>query len=479
MTFSMNMPFTIRENYEFDSTKIVFTAGVARLIATTGIPQADFHSTLDENSGMSAIDHSGNERNGAFQGGLDESAWVTGKINYAVQFDGAGIVNFGDYFSYERTTAFSLECWIKFTSTASQIIMGRQKNSGNFQGYQLSAAAGKLRIALRDDLNNKITKETTVLYNDGDWHHVVGTYDGSSGSGGVTLYVDNIDTGAFILSDTFTSSFLNTADFQISGRDGSNNPLASGTCIDECAVYQRELTPAEVDFRWNDGNGTVELPGATTTYPVDNPYLVNKGPVYIQDLSDLQEVVTETGSDEVRYSIVLNAIDYWWTGLAWAVSTGYDETNTVAEILANASTLPLPELFQIKSYLHSDDGTSTPEISNLYIEYNPDQASLSEPNECSVYGYINDAEAENVEGVTVIATLLYYNTYGSSYQMTKQKVVAVSDSTGRWDMSLVENENMEGTAGYKFEFKGAGIDHSSNRIVPNQLTKNFAELETI
>ena len=58
---------------------------------------------------------------------------------------------------------------------------------------------------------------------------------------------------------------------------------------------------------------------------------------------------------------------YYWNGSAWVVSDGtYAKSNTVSELNAHLSTFPITSgTFKFKAFLHSDDGTQTPELDNF------------------------------------------------------------------------------------------------------------------
>lgn len=484
MTYELTINFDDEDNLEFDDTKVMIDGGAAKLVPTTSPPESELHCTFEDALQLVARDYSGHYRDGAFQASLDDSAWVPGKIGSGVQFNNAGIINYDDNFSFDIDDAFSIEFWVKFTYGGATILMiaSKQRHIAPLEGYHISTGLGKIRFALRDSDDKLILLETPGTYNDGSWHHVVCVYDGD---GAVThidtkLYVDNVNVGTYISTDKFTGTMVNSVNFQLSGRNGNNAVLTSDFVLDELVVYSRALTPAEIAFRWNLGAGTSTIPGEFTTYPMDNPTVVYKGVVEMQEVLNFVATTVEIGLDLVKYSLIVNSVDYYWDGSAWSVSTSYVESNTAAEILANLSSLALPNSIRVKAYLHSDDGASTPEISVIQFEYNPNPSiDVGTIYECLVYGHVTNAEGEVVPGVSVTAVLTDYSMYASTFIMTKSKVETRTDSNGRWELSLVENASMSGTVGYTFTFKGSGMDISENKVVPNLTTKNYAALEDL
>ena len=192
MAFKRTVPFENSENYDFDDEKIeiISLLSLARLIPQVSGAEATMYAKLDENKGLVAIDSSGNGIHGAFQGGLDETNWTTGKINSAIVgiSTTSGFINFDQLIEYERTDAFSLECWFNTTSTAAMSFISKQKFTGVLEGFAISCTGGKPRAVIRDTSSNVISIEAENAYNDGDWHHVVLTYDGSSNASGTKLY---------------------------------------------------------------------------------------------------------------------------------------------------------------------------------------------------------------------------------------------------------------------------------------------------
>ena len=55
----------------------------------------------------------------------------------------------------------------------------------------------------------------------------------------------------------------------------------------------------------------------------------------------------------------------------------------------------------------------------------------------------------------------------------------ISDEVGYWELNLVENENMQTGVGYKFLFSGDNINIRYDKLVPNEIEKNFLALENL
>ena len=91
-----------------------------------------------------------------------------------------------------RTTPWTLEGWIRNSSTNTQLIAATRNGSSGYKGWDLSMIAGKLRVLASSDITSSSTSfTTTALYNDGVWHHVAVRWDPNTGATGwMKLYVD-------------------------------------------------------------------------------------------------------------------------------------------------------------------------------------------------------------------------------------------------------------------------------------------------
>ena len=105
--------------------------------------------------------------------------------------------------------------------------------------------------------NGMTTVNTSKALNDGQWHHAVGTLDGS----GVTLYVDGKRVG----HNGGTSSAQPYSGYWRIGGDSTwaGNPYFNGD-IDDVAIYPTALTLAQVQAHYTDSGRTVDLPAKPT-----------------------------------------------------------------------------------------------------------------------------------------------------------------------------------------------------------------------
>ena len=191
---------------------------------------------LNESGGASASDSSIYERNGTLVN-MEDADWVSGKFGNCLDFNSDSsneYVNFGNILNFERDKEVTYLFWINSTYSGSySTIFSKVTPSGGYYGTQCFLHNGKITFYMTS-ASGQIYATESVTVNDGDWHLIAITYDGSSNSSGVYIYVDGIDRTSG-RSGTVAASILNSGNFQISGRRGASNVFYGK--IDEFAVY--------------------------------------------------------------------------------------------------------------------------------------------------------------------------------------------------------------------------------------------------
>lgn len=221
-----------------------------RVIDSNSPVKGSWH--LDEGSGTTAYDRSGNGNNGTL---YNSPAWVDGKFGKALSFDGSN-----DYVTTpiisNTLTDFTMEAWVKASSVPSnrRIVMGSGWNYNDWYiGINLSSNTGAparkwlFWVANNSQIAYVAAPDEIVA---GEWYYLVATYQGTTGK----FYIN----GNYIGSFTFTRT-TDSNPFQI-GRSYSGEYFNG--LVDEVRVYNRALTSAEVsDLYQNYGYTTTNAPG--------------------------------------------------------------------------------------------------------------------------------------------------------------------------------------------------------------------------
>jgi hypothetical protein len=169
---------------------------------------------------------------GALAGDGDDAALLDGSTGYVSVPDSSSL-DLGD-------GPFTMEAWIKRGSTATDDDIV-QKGTNAYRLY-VTATTGKL--ALRKEGVADIVQSTTAILDTTTWHHVVATKTGAA----TKLYIDGADVTGTVTNQTL----VDTTSALLIG--GSGTGFFNGS-IDELAVYDTVLTPAQVALHYAEGRG--------------------------------------------------------------------------------------------------------------------------------------------------------------------------------------------------------------------------------
>lgn len=241
----------------------VFGAGFIMSSAAHAQCPSDIVSfwTLDETDNTTPVTYSDSVGgNPGLETANPPDPTTAGKINGAQTFTAANtdqisIQDPNDDFDWAADQSFSIELWMKSTTTGSgadnEVMVGRidvgvsdlawwigvegtgSPNPGNFHWYlQDSNDAADLV-----ELNS-----TGLNAADGAWHHVVGVHNASTNT--VYLYVDGNEVDVQT-SAVFSANFASDEGISVGWLDIAPNYYFNGT-LDEIAIYNRALSATEV-----------------------------------------------------------------------------------------------------------------------------------------------------------------------------------------------------------------------------------------
>lgn len=216
--------------------------------------QADTPTSLwrlgESPSSAGAADQFGSNA-GSYQGGVTQGQTgpIGGDTATAATFDGStGTVDVADSpdLRFANTQALSVEAWVKTTSAAQQEIASKMANASPYQGWELGTNSGEPYLYLIDSWSsNAIAVTANQVINDGNWHHLVVTYDGSSKAAGVTFYIDGKAIPFTTTSDdTLTGTSVSAAPLYLGSRAGS--ALFFNGSLADVAVYRSQLDAGQV-----------------------------------------------------------------------------------------------------------------------------------------------------------------------------------------------------------------------------------------
>ena len=277
---------------------------------------------MNESSGAIA-DTSGQGNNGTYNGVLYSQV---GKLNTALSFDGSNdYVSVADSANLDITDDITVSLWIKMNSKApwdSILTKSIVWDGDNGYGFFFRGGGPVLNFFI-----NHVDYGVAVLDPSpsvGEWHHIVGTYDGSN----VRIYSDGVEGTPM----SYTNSIgTNNKDLRI-GYDADLGGYFDGS-IDEVAIWNRALSPTEVLDLYKRG--------------------VLKLKYQVRSCDDA------ACSGETFIGPDGTGSDYYEWGTTNSVSTpSFNLTNVIDN-----------QYFQYKTYFESDDSSYSPELKSATVNY--------------------------------------------------------------------------------------------------------------
>lgn len=229
----------------------------------------------------------------------------------------------------------------------------------------------------------------------------------------------------------------------------------------------------------NNSNTQMSMDTLTVTYtgriyPTDDPTItVNSGQL-MDGLEAFEAVLTAGGADGIGFILSVNGSDKYWNGSAWVASDGsYAQSNSAADVNTNAAALVLTgETIKVKAVLHSDDGSTTPNIESVTLTYNFFAESPGETLKTIVYGWVYGNDGEPKAGITVAMKLTDpAEVLGDVYLYNKGPAETETDANGYWELSVPRK------AGVTFEYLARiGFDSYTVEIEGSVETVSFNDL---
>jgi hypothetical protein len=217
--------------------------------------------TLDRKNltNATATDITGNGKNGTLSGSLSTANILNGKIREGLSFNGTS--NYIDVgigkFPYTSSSSFSGSLWVK-TTGGTQTLMSNM-DQGSVAGWHFSTTASGLNFLMANAAySNLISVFSVANVNDGRWHHVGFTYDGSHTAAGVVLYIDGKQTDKTI-NNNVDPGLLGDYGFKIgvlTGFGGLPFAYMNGS-MDDIRLYGRMVTATEMNTLYRQGGSTV------------------------------------------------------------------------------------------------------------------------------------------------------------------------------------------------------------------------------
>ena len=186
-------------------------------------------------------------------GGVDFTAGI---INNASSFAGDSLyLSTGTYISSTGTvsrsgtfTAISVSAWVKTTDSGVGLNVGNFAVTASPECVRLITVGADAVFQIEETGGGGVDHNASssgVTVNDGNWHHILGTWDGTT----QTVYVDGVAVG----TNSYSGACVYKAQFQVGISNSADAP--STAAIDEVGVWNVCLTGSNALQLYNSGAG--------------------------------------------------------------------------------------------------------------------------------------------------------------------------------------------------------------------------------
>jgi PKD repeat protein len=193
---------------------------------------------LDEGSGVTAVDSSGNGNDGTL---VNNPTWINGKIGKGLSFDGTNdYVNCGQDTSLKISGAITVEAWVNWAGDGNPYFVTKFGDRRH-RSYDLSGNSdGTVEFRVGGSDCNTIKSSGSTSIPTGEWVYLVGTYEPSS-------YVRLFVNGVLAKENTASipaSQGDNGLAWYIGAREGNEGWFKG--IIDEVKIYNGALSAEEI-----------------------------------------------------------------------------------------------------------------------------------------------------------------------------------------------------------------------------------------
>jgi len=203
--------------------------------------------------------------NPASGGGAPPFEYTPIDNNYSMEFDGLG-----DYIQVGQTNqslgitgAITISAWVKFPNGYNggpnpryATIIAEDDYGGAARNFWFGFRGGafdSIRFYVFHNDGSITDLQSTPTVNDGNWHHVLGTYDGTTDADSFKIYIDGVNTDSTTATSTGVRSTSVVGPTIGAARDSSPLYFLQGN-IDELAVWNKALSEDTIEGIYNTTN---------------------------------------------------------------------------------------------------------------------------------------------------------------------------------------------------------------------------------
>ena len=162
----------------------------------------------------------------------------------------------GDLVQFQPNQDFSIATWIRLRNPPAVYFLAAKDDFGvPSRGWSLftqTTGGWHFGFAYGAGSNVLDLESTSVIILPNVWYHVVGTHNLSDKR--VSLYVDGVQ----LATDTYAFTAAANSEPMYIGRQTSGGLMRAVAKTDQCVFFNKELTPAEINFIKNNPDQLLE-----------------------------------------------------------------------------------------------------------------------------------------------------------------------------------------------------------------------------
>jgi len=222
-------------------------------------PGPVLHLKMDENTGTTSYDTSGNANSGIFGGGNASyrPTWTQGKFGNGALYDGNDYIDVADSDSLRPAYGLTMETWVYYPAAASNAcFICKQYSTGSANSFALWAASDVLYSGVNISITGGSGSVNHGTMPADSWVHIATTWDTISNT--VTTYVNGVKN-ATTGTTTATSLSYDTAGVFIGGDDNDADNIpdfwnSSGINQDDVRIYNYARNSKQIVEDMNAGH---------------------------------------------------------------------------------------------------------------------------------------------------------------------------------------------------------------------------------
>lgn len=357
--FSDSSKYTLQ-----DTNKLLFNSNKVQIKNATYCVN---NYKFEETSGTSCVDSKG-LYNGTYVG----TTSVMGNIGNARSFNGTS-----DYISFSNQVIplgkKSIKFKVKSTNTSTMRILSNNNAESTYYGITISMINGKIYIALSKgtaSVYNLALISNTVI-NDGYWHTVLFTWDGTTNTNSAKLYIDNI---LEVYATPLSVELINASNNLYIGRQSNSSTNYFNGQLDELEIYNDVVDVTNLNtnptYLQTTGNSDYSLTTINSitslTIPVTTP--TNTSIKCLFSVNNGVDWLYKDGTGINKYTGDLTQI--WTSSNTNTELQTYFTNLSMTQLTSDLSALEItPVSLYFAFQLNTNDVTITPSVNAITMIY--------------------------------------------------------------------------------------------------------------